>query len=98
MKTTHPPKYLCFELFLINDVKNKLPEIAAYSIVKYAHKFDIPLYKLVPNIRELVKNRRIVNLTFVKYYYEHIYVSKSEDDNIDLYYLAETSNLSISDA
>lgn len=97
MKTTQSPKYLCFELFLINDIKNRLPEIAAYSVAKYAHKLEIPLYKLVPQISELVKKRRIVNLTFVKYYYEHIYVSKSDEDNINLYYLAEASNLSISD-
>lgn len=81
----------------MNDIKNRLPEIARYSVVKYAEKFELPLYKMIPHIRDLCLKKRVLNTFFIEYYYEHIHSSNAEEDDINNYYIAENNDLTIND-
>jgi len=97
LKTSSSPKYLCFELFLINDIKSRLPAIARYSIVKYAEKFELKLYQRIPLIREICLNKLVRNTDFIEYYYQYIYLSTSDQDDEHSYYIAQNNEFVINE-
>lgn len=75
------PKYICFELFLMNDLKKRLPDIINYGIVKYSKKFNVYSDSIEKHLSDIVRNGHLKDDLFIKYYQTFIEDSASESYN-----------------